>query len=216
MVEEKKGFHRAWLVFIGVCMMMAGGMGLVLNVMGNFFVPMALQFGLVTPEGKPDVTQVTLLMTVYSYVMLVWLPFAGRLFDRVDARVLFGAGGVCVVAAVALLGVWGEVWQIYISGVLLGLAGPIIFLVGPSVLINNWFAPKQAGKFLGIASAFTGVGTFVWSPLFAGLIKSMGYQSAFFVEAGISAVLILVPAVLFFRTRPEDVGLCLLYTSRCV
>ena len=207
MVEEKKGFHRAWLVFIGVCMMMAGGMGLVLNVMGNFFVPMALQFGLVTREGKPDVTQVTLLMTVYSYVMLVWLPFAGRLFDRVDARVLFGAGGVCVVAAVALLGVWGEVWQIYISGVLLGLAGPIIFLVGPSVLINNWFAPKQAGKFLGIASAFTGVGTFVWSPLFAGLIKSMGYQSAFFVEAGISAVLILVPAVLFFRTRPEDVGL---------
>ena len=65
------------------------------------------------------------------------------------------------------------------------------------------------------------MGTFVWSPLFAGLIKSMGYQSAFFVEAGISAVLILVPAVLFFRTRPEDVGLaqygiCLLYTSRCV
>ena len=37
MVEERKGFHRAWLVFIGVCMMMAGGMGLVLNVMGNFF-----------------------------------------------------------------------------------------------------------------------------------------------------------------------------------
>lgn len=207
MVEEKKGFHRAWLVFIGVCMMMAGGMGLVLNVMGNFFVPMAVNFGLVKADGTPDVTQVTLLMTVYSYVMLVWLPFAGRLFDKVDARVLFGAGGVCVVLAVALLGVWTEVWQIYISGVLLGLAGPIIFLVGPSVLINNWFAPKQAGRYLGIASAFTGVGTFVWSPLFAGFIASLGYQSAFFLEAVVSAVLILIPAIFFFRTRPEDVGL---------
>lgn len=207
MVEGNKGFHRAWLIFIGVCMMMAGGMGLVLNVMGNFFAPMAMQFGLVTSEGKPDVTQVTLLMTVYSYVMLVWLPFAGRLFDKIDARILFGAGGACVVLAVALLGIWGEVWQIYISGVLLGLAGPIIFLVGPSVLINNWFAPKQAGKFLGIASAFTGVGTFVWSPLFAGFIASMGYQSAFFIEAAVSAVLILIPAIFFFRTRPEDVGL---------
>ena len=208
MVEEKKGFHRAWLVFIGVCMMMAGGMGLVLNVMGNYFAPMAISFGLVNPEtGAPDVTQVTLLMTVYSYVMLVWLPFCGRLFDKVDARILFGAGGILIVAGLLLMTVWTEVWQIYLSGALFGLAGPVIFLVGPSVLINNWFAPKQAGKFLGIASAFTGVGTFVWSPVFAGIIQSSGYKTGFLFEAVVAAVLILIPAFFFFRTRPEDVGL---------
>ena len=208
MVEEKKGFHRAWLVFIGVCMMMAGGMGLVLNVMGNYFAPMAMAFGLVNPEtGGPDVTQVTLLMTVYSYVMLVWLPFCGRLFDKVDARILFGVSGILIVVGLLLMTVWTEVWQIYISGALFGLAGPVIFLVGPSVLINNWFAPKQAGKFLGIASAFTGVGTFVWSPVFAGIIQSSGYKTGFMVEAVAAAVLILIPAFFFFRTRPEDVGL---------
>ena len=207
MAEENKGFHRAWLVFIGVCMMMAGGMGLVLNVMGNYFAPMAMAFGLVTPDGKPDVTQVTLLMTVYSYVMLVWLPFCGRLFDKVDARILFGVSGCLIVIGCLLFNVWTEVWQIYISGALFGLAGPAIFLVGPSVLINNWFAPKQAGKFLGIASAFTGVGTFVWSPVFAGLVKAEGYKFGFTVEAVIAAVLILIPAFFFFRTRPEDVGL---------
>lgn len=207
MAEEKKGFHRAWLIFIGVCMMMAGGMGLVLNVMGNYFAPMAMAFGLTTPEGKPDVTQVTLLMTVYSYVMLVWLPFCGRLFDKVDARILFGASGILIIVGLLLMTVWTEVWQIYISGALFGLAGPAIFLVGPSVLINNWFAPSQAGKFLGIASAFTGVGTFVWSPTFAGIIKSQGYQTGFLYEAVIAAVLILIPAFFFFRTKPEDCGL---------
>ena len=208
MANEKKGFHRAWLVFIGVCMMMAGGMGLVLNVMGNYFAPMALAFGLINPAtGGPDVTQVTLLMTVYSYVMLVWLPFCGRLFDKVDARILFGASGIAIVAGLLLMNVWTEVWQIYISGALFGLAGPAIFLVGPSVLINNWFAPSQAGKFLGIASAFTGVGTFVWSPIFAGIIKSQGYKMSFTIEAVIAAVLILIPAFFFFRTRPEDCGL---------
>jgi MFS family permease len=206
-MTESKKIHHAWLVFIGVCMMMAGGMGLVLNVMGNYFVPMATQFGLVTAEGKVDVTQVTLLMTVYSYVMLVWLPFAGRLFDRIDARLLFGAAGALLAIGVALMGVWTQVWQIYISGVLFGLAGPMIFLVGPSVLINNWFAPKQAGKFLGIASAFTGVGTFVWSPLFTSFISTMGYQQSFFIEAAVCAVLVLVPALFLFRTRPEDMGL---------
>ena len=208
MANEKKGFHRAWLVFIGVCMMMAGGMGLVLNVMGNYFAPMALAFGLINPAtGGPDVTQVTVLMTVYSYVMLVWLPFCGRLFAKVDARILFGASGIAIVAGLLLMNVWTEVWQIYISGALFGLAGPAIFLVGPSVLINNWFAPSQAGKFLGIASAFTGVGTFVWSPIFAGIIKSQGYKMGFTIEAVIAAVLILIPAFFFFRTRPEDCGL---------
>ena len=208
MANEKKGFHRAWLVFIGVCMMMAGGMGLVLNVMGNYFAPMALAFGLINPAtGGPDVTQVTLLMTVYSYVMLVWLPFCGRLFDKVDARILVGASGIAIVAGLLLMNVWTEVWQIYISGALFGLAGPAIFLVGPSVLINNWFAPSQAGKFLGIASAFTGVGTFVWSPIFAGIVKSQGYKMGFTIEAVIAAVLILIPAFFFFRTRPEDCGL---------
>ncbi len=207
-MEQKKGIHWAWFVFVGVCMMMAGGMGLVLNVIGNYFGPMAVAFGLINEAtGKPDVTQVTLLMTVYSYVMFVWLPFVGRLFDKIDARVLFGAAGILVVLGVALLGVWTEVWQIYISGVMWGLAGPIIFLVGPSFLINNWFAPKQAGKFLGIASAFTGFGAFVGSPTVAGLVASMGYQTAFFIEAVVAAVLILIPAFFLFRTRPEDKGL---------
>ena len=129
MANEKQGFHRAWLVFIGVCMMMAGGMGLVLNVMGNYFAPMALAFGLINPAtGGPDVTQVTLLMTVYSYVMLVWLPFCGRLFAKVDARILFGASGIAIVAGLLLMNVWTEVWQIYISGALFGLAGPAILL----------------------------------------------------------------------------------------
>ena len=208
MAEAKQGgFHRAWLVFIGVCMMMAGGMGLVLNVVGNYFPVMAMDFGLTTPDGGLDVAPVTLLMTVYSYTALVWLPFCGRLFDKVDARILFGAGGVLIVVACLLFNIWTAPWQIYISGVLWGLACPPIFLVGPSFLINQWFAPSQAGKFLGIASAFTGVGTFVWSPTFAGFIANLGWRTAWTIEAVIAGILIIIPSVFFFRTRPEDVGL---------
>ena len=208
MAETKQGgFHRAWLVFIGVCMMMAGGMGLILNVVGNYFPVMAMEFGLTTPDGGLDVAPVTLLMTVYSYVMLVCLLFVGRLFDKVDARILFGVCGLLLVVACLLFNVWSTPWQIYISGAMWGIAGPAIFLVGPSFLINNWFAPSQTGKFLGIASAFTGIGTFVWSPVFAGFIANLGYKTAWTIEACIAAVLILIPAFFFFRTRPEDVGL---------
>ncbi len=204
---KKQSTTRHWLVFIGVCMMMAGGMGLVLNVMGNYFPKIAMELGLTNAAGNVDVAPVTLLMTIYSYVMLVWLPFSGKLYDKVDARVLFGVTGALVVLAEIVLGVANNLPLIYAAGVMLGLAGPFIFLVGPSVLINNWFAPSKAGKFLGISSAFTGVGTFFWSPTFQGIIGEMGYHAAFFIEAACSAVLILVPALFFFRTRPQDLGL---------
>jgi MFS family permease len=224
MVEEKKGIHRAYFVFFGVCALMAGGMGLVLNVVGNYFAPIAMSaFGMdvigTKPDGnpllafEPHMTEVTLIMTVYSYVMLVWLPFAGRLFDKVDGRILFGVAGVICAGATALMGVIPNtvdnhnMFLFYACAAGWGLAGPILWLVGPSVLINNWFAPHKAGKMLGIASAFTGVGAFVWSPIFGSLIKSQGYQTGFFLEAAIVVVLIILPAIFLFRVHPEDVGL---------
>lgn len=209
MVEEKKGLHRAYLVFIGVCLLNAGAMGLVLNVVGNYFAPIAMSLA---GSNDPKVwsglmPQVTLMMTVYSYVMFIWLPFAGRLFDKIDGRILFGAAGVLVALATASMGLWDNVFMFYISAACWGLCGPILFLVGPSVLINNWFAPHRAGKMLGIASAFTGVGAFVWSPVFGNLIKTIGYQTSFFIEGALAFVLIVPVAILFFQVHPEDRGL---------
>jgi MFS family permease len=126
MIEQQKGMHWAWLVFIGVCMMMAGGAGLVHNIIGNFYVPMAEELSFALPDGIPNISSITMLMTVYFIVMLIGMPFIAQLFNRVDARILFGISGILVVLAVVLLGVWTEIWQIYISGLLLGLAGPVI------------------------------------------------------------------------------------------
>jgi MFS family permease len=218
MIEEKKGMHRAYFVFAGVCALMAGGMGLVLNVVGNFFPPIsqavfgteivANAVGDMVPAWTIHIPEVTIIMTVYSYVMLVWLPFAGQLFDRIDGRVFFGAAGIILAISTALMGVWeGNIFLFYISAAGWGLAGPILFLVGPSVLINNWFAPHKAGRMLGIASAFTGFGAFVWSPTFAQIITTMGYKVGFFIEAGVVVVLIVLPAIFLFRVHPEDMGL---------
>jgi len=208
MVEEKKGLHKAYFVFGGVCLMMAGGMGLVLNVVGNFFPPIARSLYGATPDlWAPHMTEVVFIMTVYSLVMLVWLPFAGQLFDRIDGRILFGGAGILVCIATALMGVWDNLFLFYASAAVWGLGGPILWLVGPSVLINNWFAPHKAGKMLGIASAFTGFGAFVWSPLFGSIITNMGYQTGFFFEAALIFILIVLPAVFLFRVHPEDLGL---------
>ncbi|MDR0500478.1 MAG: MFS transporter [Coriobacteriales bacterium] len=230
-MEKKAGLHKAYFVFFGICLMMAGGMGLVLNVVGNFFAPIAQQaFGMdvigVKPDGtdllafEPHMTEVTLIMTVYSYVMFFWLPFAGRLFGKVDGRILFGVAGIVCALSTALMGLYPNTVDnhnmllFYASAVGWGLAGPILWLVGPSVLINNWFAPHKAGKMLGIASAFTGVGAFCWSPLFGYIINpvarggsGIGYQTGFLIEAALVVILIVLPAIFLFRTHPKDLGL---------
>ncbi|NTU88895.1 MAG: MFS transporter [Actinobacteria bacterium] len=200
MVEEKKGLHRAYAVFVGVCLLNAGAMGLVLNVVGNFFMPISKATGVAIPS-------VVLMMTVYSIVMLVWLPFAGRLFDKVDGRLLFGIAGIAITISLVLNSFWTNIYGFYASACIWGLCGPILFLVGPSTLINNWFAPHKAGRFLGIASAFTGVGAFVWSPMIAGIIKASGYNTAFLVEAALAFVLIVPVSLILFRVHPEDMGL---------
>ena len=68
-------------------------------------------------------------------------------------------------------------------------------LVGPT-LIQNWFAEKYRGKMLGIAAAFTGIGTFIWATLFTGLITSMGWQTAYLIN-GIIAGVLMIPMAFF-------------------
>ena len=42
--KEKK-FHYAWLIFLGCCCMMAGGMACVLTTAGVFYVPVCDELG---------------------------------------------------------------------------------------------------------------------------------------------------------------------------
>ena len=99
-----------------------------------------------------------------------------------------------------------ELWMFYAFAPLLGFGSTTFYSIASPTLIQNWFAKKHRGKFLGIAAAFTGIGTFVWAPLFTVILQNMGWRSAYMINALFILALTLWFAIVVKRT-PQEKGL---------
>ena len=104
------------------------------------------------------------------------------------------------------MGFYTEPWQWWISGVVFGLAGSFIFVVPAPILIGNWFHTHR-GLALGVAMSFSGIGGAALGPVFTLLIQTVGWREAYFIAAGIMALLVLPWTLVVFKLRPEDMGL---------
>ena len=105
---------------------------------------------------------------------LVFLPFAGRLLNGCDARACIG--GSCFVAALAffLVSFSTQLWQYLACGVLMGFGTCTLIYLAPATLITRWF-DKNAGFYIGLVAAFTGVGGMVWAAVGGALIQALGW-----------------------------------------
>jgi MFS family permease len=75
-----------------------------------------------------------------------------------------------------------------------------------SMMVTTWFGKKAVGKALGIASAGSGVGAMVLSPIIAQVIEAYGWRTAYGVYAVLAAV--CIPLVLAcFSPSPAAKGL---------
>lgn len=195
---QSKGFHYAWLILIGCCCCGAGGMALTISLMGVYLIPASTGMGL-TP------TEFTLWSATLGIVQLFSFPIWGQLM-RKHLRACFLVGVICEVAGIFLFTVVNSVIGIIGIGVLLGIALPMTFFLPIPALTSTWFAPKHRAKMLGIGMAFSGVGTFIWAPLFSGIVDSMGYVNSYIINAVLAAILLL-PWAFLFRFSPEEKGL---------
>ncbi|MBR3385171.1 MAG: hypothetical protein IKG69_08240, partial [Atopobiaceae bacterium] len=103
-----------WLIVVGWAFIVSATFELIVLGGSNFFRSVAVDLGV-------SVSQVALVVTVCSLSLAVSAPVAGRLFDKVDSRILLTAMGLIVVAAFASLS-WGQhVWQWWLAGLLYGV-----------------------------------------------------------------------------------------------
>jgi MFS family permease len=204
----QKKLHMGYLVFVGVCLMGMVTIGQVL-LAGAVFLPEIGKF-FVEKTGEDFATvmpAVTIQIVIYSYVALVVLFFAGKVMNKVKGRGFFTI--IVIALALSQLGqaFWQELWGFYLSSFIWGIAGPILWLLAPSILINNWFAPHKAGKYLGISSAFSGLGALVFSPIYAIVINNFGFRVGYVIEAIVILVCLLPFTLTVLHMRPESVGL---------
>ncbi|HIW75782.1 MULTISPECIES: MFS transporter [Gordonibacter] len=199
MPAPKTRFHYAWLILIGCCFMQAGGLGAVLDAAGVFFVPVCEDLGFLRSE-------LSLYLTFYFIATVFAMPIVGKWITKFDLNRVLSVSFALVVAAVAAMGFYTEPWQWWISGVVFGLAGSFIFVVPAPILIGNWFHTHR-GLALGVAMSFSGIGGAALGPVFTLLIQTVGWREAYFIAAGIMALLVLPWTLVVFKLRPEDMGL---------
>lgn len=198
-MSETKKFHYAWVIFIACCCYCGGSITLTMSIAGVFLPALAAHSGL-------NVATAAIWIAFMGPVSTVMSPVWGWLITKVDVRVLTIVLGcfqpiACIVFANA-----HDLPMLILAGTLVGFTLSYMINIIPLTLIGNWFDERVRGRFMGIAFAFTGLGTFFFSPLFANLILTVGLQNAYYVDAAISFVL-LVPISFFIRLKPEDMNL---------
>ena len=131
----------------------------------------------------------------------------GSQLDRYGARAAVVVAGMIVTGALVGLAVMQEVWQFWgLFGV--GRTAALVGInLGTSVAVGNWFVRKR-----GRAISFLGIGlrsgqALMPLVLITPIIVAYSWRHAYMVLAVITFVLIVVPAWLFIRRRPEDFGL---------
>ncbi len=134
-------------------------------------------------------------------------PLVGTLMDRHGGRWLMAAGGVVSGAGFILLGQARGYWQFMLVRWL--LISPGDSLMGAMVInvsISRWFV-RMRGRALAIASMGHGLAKVCMPVMAASLILYVGWRGAWVVFGLFTLLLVVGPAVLFMRRRPEDMGL---------
>jgi MFS family permease len=134
-------------------------------------------------------------------------PLVGALMDRYGGRWLMAAGGSISGAGFILLGQARDFSQFMLVRWL--LISPGDSLMGSMVVnvsISRWFV-RMRGRALAIAGMGHGLAKVCMPVMAATLMVYVGWRGAWMVFGVFTLLLVVGPAVLFMRRRPEDMGL---------
>jgi len=133
-------------------------------------------------------------------------PLSGLLLDRLGGRWVISLGLLLLGGSLILLSFVNNVWQFYIAMIVgrAGLQGATTLSLG--VVVSKWFVRKR-GRAMAVAEVGQRAGSGL-VPLFAqAIVSTAGWRTAAWSTGVLTWVLGLLPALLFLRRQPEDLGL---------
>lgn len=149
----------------------------------------------------------SLLRSGESLIGAAMAPLVGALVDRHGGRWLMATGALVAGTGFVLLGLVQEFWQfLLVRWILVTLGDSFMGSMVVNVTISRWFIRKR-GRAIAVASMGTGLAK-VGMPLFAAsLLVWLGWRHAWALFGVLTLALVVAPALLLMRRRPEDMGL---------
>jgi MFS family permease len=194
-VARPSSAHWVIVIITAVVILLAAG---VRSAPGVFVLPIEKDMG----------WQRAIVSTAVAFGILVFgltAPFSGRLMDRFGPRLIVLVGLVVISLSMATSAVMTELWQLNLLwGALSGVGTGLIGSVLGATVANRWFVEKR-GLITGLFGAATSAGQMIFVRLLARLAEEYGWRNASWLLA-LLPLLLLIPAWLLLRDKPEDVG----------
>jgi MFS family permease len=131
---------------------------------------------------------------------------AGRLVDRMDARIVIVAGATLGALTLSLAGSMREPWMLFLFHLVFGLCHGATSLVPVTTVVARWFQVRRALAF-SIASSGLSLGGILVIPINAYAIQHYGLAAAA-PWMGLALFLGVVPVtILLLRPSPAAMGL---------
>jgi MFS family permease len=183
-----------WVIVAASAIMLAIGMGVMVNGISVFFIPLSQEFG--WQRGS---------IAFINFSGLIGLALGGiimgRVADRTSARSVSLLGSV-VLGLCILASSWAEtLWQFYVLFFLAGFLGAGALFAPLVANVGNWFK-TGAGLAIGITAAGQAIGQGGVPFGTAVIIGAMGWRDAL-MALGLITLFLLIPLALLIRQPPE-------------
>ena len=181
--------YRRWLVAGTTFLSVGTSIGFVQYAFQAFVLPLEEEFGW-------SRTQINLSLSLGIASSFI-APLAGRFLDKYGSTKIMSISLLLVTLGFFMRGTMTDLWQLYLSSILLYVGIPGATQLPLGKLMGLWF-PNIRGRMIGFTMAGNNFSAAVSVPIVTFIILASGWRFAFFA-LGISTLIVLILVLIFIR-----------------
>jgi OFA family oxalate/formate antiporter-like MFS transporter len=191
--------YYGWYVLAAVSGINFANSATAIGVLTVFIIPLSMEFGWTR-------TQISVATSVGAVLGALVAPLAGRMTDRLGARLPLTLGGLSIVLATLYLATMQSLLGFYVAFGLARLADQGLVQAPSAPAIAKWFR-RYRGRAMAVLFFTTSAGGMILPLLVHLVIRTWHWRIAWVVLSAIMLCLGLIPCALLVRRQPEDLGL---------
>ena len=195
----KPKLFYGWIIALVGFIITFAGMGVINSMSGPLLVPICDDLGFTRAEF-------TFHRTILFLLGACFMPFYGRLFDRIGVKKVLLVTSVAIAVLIFTFSFANYLWHFYVLAAVNSIVVSGVSFMSVGYLISKWFDDRR-GLVTGLAFAGSGIGTAVFIPIVTAIVEHADWRAVYRI-IGIIVLVVVFPTVLFLvKDKPEDVGL---------